>query len=136
MRRFVLDTNVLIADMRNSPVMEKINSSLDLQAEDVEILIPIAVKAEILSLATQLGWGEKKMDRLNLYFREVYLIHTNDEIVEAYIQLDAYSQGRLLGKPLPRGMTAGIWGKMIYGLRLPLLSLRLTWLRWIRILSI
>ncbi|MEM7375459.1 MAG: hypothetical protein AAF587_43090 [Bacteroidota bacterium] len=33
MRKYVLDTNVLIADLRNAPILRTINETLNLQAE-------------------------------------------------------------------------------------------------------
>ncbi len=71
------------------------------------VLLPFPVKAELLSIVKQRGWGRKRIDELLSKFEGCILIHSNDEILEAYAEIDAFSQGKHLTKilgMLPRNM--------------------------------
>jgi tRNA(fMet)-specific endonuclease VapC len=107
MRRFVLDTNVLLAYYRAHPIYNIIESENTLREQDVVLIMPIAVKAEILSIALQYNWGEKKYKLIKKIVEQSFIVHTNDEIADAYVEIDAYSQNNLKSKPMgmsPRNM--------------------------------
>ncbi len=109
MRRFVLDTNVLLAYYRGNLLFTVIAEDNGLHDPDVILIMPIAVKAEILSIALQNNWGEKKYRLLRKMVDQSFIIHTNDDIADAYAEIDAYSQGRLPGNAL--GLSARNMGK-------------------------
>jgi hypothetical protein len=55
-----LETNVLLAHYRAHPLYERITEQNNLHDRDVVLIMPVAVKAEILSIALQKNWGERK----------------------------------------------------------------------------
>lgn len=60
---------------------------------------------EIYSLAKQRKWQEKKLQKLATILSNLNLLPiSRQEIVVAYAEIDAYSQGKLEETPLPRGM--------------------------------
>ena len=60
MRRYLLDTNILVHYVRKSPLYLKIEEQENLSADDSLIIISIVTYAEILSFATQRNWGTVK----------------------------------------------------------------------------
>jgi tRNA(fMet)-specific endonuclease VapC len=68
---------------------------------------------EIYSIAHQRNWQKRKKQRLKevLDFFGKPLPITNKRIVEMYARIDAYSQGKLVGNPLPKGLSARNMGK-------------------------
>jgi tRNA(fMet)-specific endonuclease VapC len=96
----LLDTNIIL---RNQ-IRKNINVPPD-------SFISIITVGELESLALQLNWGYQKQTALNLFLSSVPLIDVDSAIAKLYGFVDAYSQGRLLAKPLPTGMTARNMGK-------------------------
>ena len=85
---------------------------LNLQAEGTITLISVVTKGELLSLGIQNGWGTKKMKKLQSLLKKIYTIDINEKdqsLMQAYAEIDAYSQGNLRGKPL--GLSARNMGK-------------------------
>ncbi|MGB0929876.1 MAG: hypothetical protein ACPGVB_03820 [Chitinophagales bacterium] len=67
---------------------------------------------EIYSLAKQRKWREKKLQKLATLINHLNLLPiARQEIVVVYAEIDAYSQGKLEGTPLPTGMSARNMGK-------------------------
>jgi predicted nucleic acid-binding protein len=77
-----------------------------------QFVISIVTEGEIRGLAKSRNWGRQKMDQLELLIQNhlVAPIKTK-EIIEAYAEIYAYSQGKLIGKPLPHRMSARNMGK-------------------------
>ena len=104
-----MDTNVLLAYYRGNLLFTVIAEDNGLHDPDVILIMPIAVKAEILSIALQNNWGDKKYRVIKKMVDQSFIIHTNDEIADVYAEIDAFSQGRLPGNSL--GMSARNMGK-------------------------
>ena len=113
MKRFILDTNMCLAYIRGKrEFYDDVDRELGLRESDALVIISVVTKAELLSLGTQNGWGEKKLNRLKALLSKMYIIDINendDNLMEAYARIDAYSQGRLQGEPLD--MSARNMGK-------------------------
>lgn len=60
MRRFVLDTNVVIAALKDHGVWRKAMMDHALGADDALVMISVVTEAELRSLAEQNGWGAAK----------------------------------------------------------------------------
>ncbi len=91
-------------------------------------IISVVNEGELRSIALQRNWGNRKMDAVETMLKKFLIadIHVR-EIIEIYAQIDAFSQGKLLAKPL--GMTARSIGKNDLGiaatasvLKIPLLT--------------
>jgi len=103
MRRFLLDTNICLAFVRGNEVYNKIENDLSLNNNDTMIIISVVSKAELLSLGKRLSWGNQKLIKLNKLLDKLYIIDINNsdnELIEAYYTIDAFSQGNLKDRPL------------------------------------
>ena len=113
MNRFILDTNICLAYIRgNRKFCEEIDKRLDMFKPDVQVIISVVTKAELLSLGVQNGWGKNKLNNLKNLLNKLFVIDINErdsDLMEAYAKIDAFSQGRLPEQPLE--MSARNMGK-------------------------
>ena len=103
MRRYLLDTGILVHYTRQSPLYQKIEATENLTAQDCLILISVVTKAEIISFAIQQNWGTKKHQLIETLLSKVIIVDINSsdtDLIKAYAEIDAYSKGKLPGKPL------------------------------------
>lgn len=103
MRRYLLDTGILIHYARKSPLYHQIEKKENLSAADCMPLISVVTQAEIISFAIQNNWGDKKLQAIQAFFSKLIIIDINSsdlELIKAYAEIDAYSKGKLPGKPL------------------------------------
>ncbi len=99
--RYVLDTNVFLAYLRNHPLWNIIELSTGIFERDNEIFIPAVVIGELKSLAIQNNWGEKRKQELEMFVHQFITIEAlTIDLILAYAKIDAYSQGRLPTKQL------------------------------------
>ena len=108
----MLDTNVVLAALKDHAIWRKAFADHALGAEDALVMISVVTEAELRSLAEQNGWGSAKKERLEKLLRRYVIIdisHNDNALVEAYSRIDAFSQGRLVGHTL--GLTSRNMGK-------------------------
>ncbi len=99
--RLVLDTSVLVHWLRGKDHGKRLKDAYSLGSRRPRPVIPLVVKAEIKSLALQLGWGTPKQAALDALLRELPIADiSSDLVIEAYALLDHESrkQGRRMGK--------------------------------------
>ena len=108
MTRYVLDTNGWLK-LLTGKVPDIIVDGVSVLGSDAILLIPAAVEAELFSIARQRSWGSKKLNTLTELIDKSIIIHTNEEIVQRYAEIDAFSQGKDSARPL--GMSARNMGK-------------------------
>lgn len=85
----LFDTNIIISIARSTnPVkaVELLNPNAEL------IYISIASIAEVQSIAFQNNWGSVKLTSLEYIFSNVTVIELTDILVDAYVNIDAFSQ--------------------------------------------
>lgn len=112
MNRYLLDTNIVLAYLREAPIYRQIEAEQRLSAPETIILISVVTKAELLSIGVQNNWGEKKMNALSTLLHKLIIIDINEadsKLMKAYALIDAFSQGKLLTKSL--GTSARNMGK-------------------------
>jgi predicted nucleic acid-binding protein len=98
---YVLDTNILVGYIRDAPYSRFIDDKFAPFEGDNFALVSIVTHGELFSLAYQLGWGKKKRAHLRSQLSEVSVLNIDyTEIIDCYAEIDAYSQGKLKGKPL------------------------------------
>lgn len=109
---YLLDTNILLAYLRKNSVWEYVEEHYQPFTTPHQALIAVVTAGEILSLALQNQWGVAKRNSIREALAELTIIgiHTLD-IQERYAEIDAYSQNKILSKPLPKGLTARNMGK-------------------------
>ena len=109
---YLLDTNILIYLIRENPIVKTELSNLGIFEPENTVSISIASFGEILSFALQNNWGERKKENLEnlvLNLRPIPIIKR--ELLDAYAEIDTYSKGKLIERPLPTGLTARKMGK-------------------------
>lgn len=110
MRRYLLDTGILVHYVRQSPLYQTIEANEKLMEQDCIPFISVVTMGEILSFGIQQNWGQAKLQSLrNLFSKLVVLdINSNDErLLEAYAEIDSYSKNKLLSDKLGRSIAMG-----------------------------
>lgn len=111
--QYLLDTNILVHLVRDSPKAAVIEQEFGLIGGAHEIYISAVTKGELLSFAKQAGWGKTKINRLYSILHNIpsVPIDGNSPLMDAYADLDAYSQGKHPEFLPPVGFTARNMGK-------------------------
>lgn len=110
MRKFLLDTGVVLGYARSAGYAEYVEKKFDIFANTP--LVSVVSKGEIYSLALQRNWGTNKLKLLDELLRTLPVVDINhDQIIRRYAEIDTYSLGRSSVKPLPQGQTARQMGK-------------------------
>ena len=98
MRNFILDTNILMAYLKaDTMLFNKVSEDNNLNDEDAFVMISSITKGEMLSLALQNNWGERKVSVLTKLLNEFVIIDvggSNDLLLNAYAEIDAFSLQR------------------------------------------
>jgi len=110
---YLIDTNILVHLVRNSAKGAAVEQQFDLFAQNTEIIISAVSKGEILSFAKQAAWGKAKLDRLFSVLENVPCvpIDGNSPLIDAYADIDAFSQAKHPNYDAPTGLTARNMGK-------------------------
>jgi tRNA(fMet)-specific endonuclease VapC len=108
---YLWDTNILIHFVRNSETYQNLDEKHRFFEAGNRTFISVVSVGEIYSLAIQLDWGQRKIVELQNILARLSHYPINDEIILAYAQIDAFSQGKLKKSPLPKGITARNMGK-------------------------
>lgn len=99
--RYVLDTNVILAYLRKHVIWDLIELQLGIFETETDVYIPAVVLGELRSLANQNRWGIIKRRELEIFVKEFMIIDfITEEVINSYAEIDAFSQGRLEGRPL------------------------------------
>ena len=92
---FILDTNILIHTLRDSDTFRFIENQLDPYGTANEALISTVSIGELYSIAKQNRWGSSKLQKVKLLLESFTPISVEGEdLMEAYSDIDAFSQGR------------------------------------------
>jgi tRNA(fMet)-specific endonuclease VapC len=92
---YVLDTNIVIHFVRESPLMRQIESNFNpMEAGNITWLSAVSV-GELRSIALQNRWGSKRVSKLDSYLKEFLILEVNiEELHHRYAEIDAFSQGK------------------------------------------
>jgi tRNA(fMet)-specific endonuclease VapC len=84
----LFDTNILIhlAKDYSLKLLERVNPNND------KVFISVATVAELKSISLQNGWGAKKMGLVDVLLDEMLVIEINENLIDTYAEIDAYSQ--------------------------------------------
>jgi len=109
---FLWDTNILIHQIRQSEEFKLWDNKYNFFSTQNRTFISIVTVGEISSLAIQRKWGSKKLSNLQEYLNQLVPLQISKRtVIDAYAQIDAYSQGKLTDKPLPKALSARNMGK-------------------------
>ena len=110
MRKFIIDTNILLLYIRSDWRWNVICERFGLKNQEVRNFIAAVNLGELYSLALQNNWGQTRFDALSNFRTEFIVIDINiDSIIKRYAEIDAFSQGKL--KKLPSNLSARNMGK-------------------------
>ncbi|MCU0394038.1 MAG: PIN domain-containing protein [Thermoflexibacter sp.] len=107
---YLLDTNILVLAIRNSTIWQQIQEDLFLRFGNT--LISIVSEGELYSLADQFGWGTPKWQNIQSLLQKVTIVPIDTPtLVQAYREIDTYSQGKHLTLANQEGFSAKNMGK-------------------------
>ncbi|HEY6805387.1 MAG TPA: PIN domain-containing protein [Pyrinomonadaceae bacterium] len=112
MKRFLLDTGIVLGYARGAGYAQYVDKKFDLSNPLNTPLISVVTKGEIYSLAIQNNWGSSKLTTLENLLRRVPTVDINDEqIIKRYADIDAYSLNRHSNRRLPQEQVGRRMGK-------------------------
>lgn len=108
--KYLLDTNILLHYIRQSSLGEAIDRQFTPFSGSNEVFVSVISVGELKSIALQNQWGARKIGLMESFLSKMLIADINIEpIIESYAEIDAYSQNKLPGRPLP--LTARNMGK-------------------------
>jgi|AntRauTorckE5430_2_1112549.scaffolds.fasta_scaffold01193_2 predicted nucleic acid-binding protein len=91
--RYVLDTNIFISLVRNNDFSSHFNR-IYRKRNDVSFT-SVVVEGELKAFAMQREWGNKRLQEVQFLLQETVIAPIKtEEIIKAYAEIDAYSQGK------------------------------------------
>ena len=108
-----LDTNIIIHLVRNSQKGKEIELRFGLFNPGQELFISAVSKGELLSFSKQSVWGKSKMEKLFHLLNRIpsFPIDGASTLMDAYADIDAYSQGKHPIYLPPAGFSSRNMGK-------------------------
>lgn len=100
--RYVLDTNILLHYLRKSDLSVQIDNRFNpLDSSRHEAILCVVSVGEIRALAKINHWGKRRVEKIEVLCNELLITDINSEdVIERYAEIDAFSQGKLLDRPL------------------------------------
>jgi tRNA(fMet)-specific endonuclease VapC len=95
----VFDTNLIIEHIRKDQMLP------------ARAIIPVIVVGELEAFALKSDWGYQKVKFMELLFERFPIVTVIRDLAIIYARIDAYSQGKLKGQPMPLGLTSRNMGK-------------------------
>ena len=98
---YLLDTNILVALIRNNPLGRQIQARFNLRAFISRCMISVVTVGEMEKLAREFQWGNDKLTAMRGLLDQLIWIDINDpSIFQAYAEIDVFTdgQGRVMGK--------------------------------------
>lgn len=100
MKRYLLDTGLLLGFARRAPWAINARETLDLGDPDTMVFTSVICQGEILALAEKNGWGTNRRGRLEQLLDQIPRLDiSRKEITGAYAQIDAWTHGNSVGAP-------------------------------------
>jgi tRNA(fMet)-specific endonuclease VapC len=116
-QQWFVDTGVLVHVLRGSALGRYVLDDLQLRAVAEVPYVSVVTVGELLSLASQFGWGAKRRAQMYEVLAELIVVDINQEAtLERYAELDAWcvKRGWSLGKnDLWIAASAAVTGAMI-----------------------
>ncbi len=100
MRRFLLDTNMLLGLARKAPWARWAYSHFDLGGPDVIYFTSVVCVGELQALAEKFGWGRRRRTELDRLLEGLPALPIKEpDILAAYALIDAWSSGKQVKAP-------------------------------------
>lgn len=110
MRKYVLDTNILLHYVRQNDLTQKVESQLNLLGKDAVPMIASVTIGEIEGFVQRQQWRQEKIKRLKKLVGKLAVIDiaaADDQLMRAYATLWNYSKNALPGDKLGRSIGIG-----------------------------
>jgi len=110
MKKFVLDTGIILHYVRQSDLSQKIESELNLLSQNVVPVVASVSIGEIESFVQRGQWGEKKIKRLKTLISKIVVIDItaeDEQLMKSYATLWNYSKNNLPGDKLGKSIGIG-----------------------------
>ncbi|MDZ7876190.1 MAG: PIN domain-containing protein [Saprospiraceae bacterium] len=99
---FLFDTNILLFYIRENALASFIDRTYAPFDEGNTPILSIVSVGEIKSIALRNDWGRVKLAKLKELMTLFVITDINsDDVIDAYAEIDTYSQGKLKTNPLP-----------------------------------
>ncbi len=109
---YLLDTNIILAYLRQDKVYEYVEQHFDPFATENTTVISVVSLGEVKALALRNQWGSQRLQNLKVALAQFIPIDINaEDIIEKYATIEVYSQNKLANQPLPQGTSAKNMGK-------------------------
>lgn len=97
---YLLDTNVLVALIRAGKLGKHIEQAYQLSAQPFKPLISVVTIGEMMKLAKDFMWGEKKVAQLQGLLAKLVCVDINrSEILDAYAEISHITEKEVGKKP-------------------------------------
>jgi tRNA(fMet)-specific endonuclease VapC len=110
MRRYLLDTGVLVHYARRSSLYQNIEDEQGLTKQDCIPFISVVTMGEIISFGIQQNWGETKIQAIKTLLSKLIILDINSsdtQLIDAYAEIDSYSKNKLPNSILGHSITMG-----------------------------
>jgi len=98
---YALDTNIVLVYLRDEQFKANIETQYAVFSEGSNPIISVVTIGEIRSIALQNNWGAKRIAYVEQFLKEFIVIDVRyNDLLNAYAEIDAFSQGKLAQKPL------------------------------------
>ena len=112
MSTYVLDTDIILGYAKGTGYAKYVDKTHSISIPPNMGVISVVTKGEMLSLAKQRGWGHVKVRALHELLNTIPTIDINNQqILDTYAEIDAYSQGKCTPSHLPAVPSARNMGK-------------------------
>lgn len=110
MRKFVLDTNILLHYVRQSELVQEVERELNLLSQNAIPMIASVSIGEMEGFVQRQEWGQAKINRLKKLVEKIAVIDiaaADDQLMNAYATLWNYSKNALPGDKLGKSIGIG-----------------------------
>ncbi len=92
---YLLDTNILLHFLkrRSSPIVQILEDELNIFGDEHNAIISVVTVGEIKSFGRKNKWGATKLKSLEGMLSQLLVLPISDDVIEAYVEIDTYSQG-------------------------------------------
>lgn len=100
MKRYLLDTGLLLGFTREAPWALKARELLNLDDPETMVFTSVICKGEMLALAEKNGWRSNRRARLEQLLNQITSLDiTNPRVLSAYALIDAWTHGKSVQSP-------------------------------------
>lgn len=98
---YVFDSGIVLGYARDAAYARYVDVQFNPIGGDHITVVCVVSRGELFSLAYQFGWGRQKRKRLRRKLNRITTVGINqNEIINRYAEIDAYSQNELPNRPL------------------------------------